>query len=245
MTIESLPILKERDIPQYSVRPMNFDEEFSRISWYIRDAKFFQDNKCNIILPTQSPLFQQYYQRSEVLKLKEELELKKIFCNIYSQNTYDTERYSTALNELFEKDEMKESVEVLKKLNENWGFKIPKEYIVLLTKYGGAGSYNARDNSIVYNDNQASNSKKTFTRIVLHEAMHIGVEESIVKKFNLQHPDKERVVDLMCKNIYAKILPDYYMWPGANTNLDKYITNENDILNLPKAIGQYVADNRS
>ena len=240
MEIDKYAIPKEKSVLNFSVRPMTFDEELSGIYEYIRDAKFFQLHKYNILLPTEDPSFLEYYQRGESLRPEEELKLKAAFQNIYPNNSHDVTKYSQAIEEVFEKEEMKESVNILKQLNEKWDFKLLDEYPILLTRYGSMGTL--KNNLIIYNDDQ-HNSEEGFVRVILHEAMHIGIEKNIVQRFGLIYPEKERVVDLMCKNIYAKILLNHHMWPGAEIKLDEYIKNIDDIINLPEIIGQYVSKN--
>lgn len=243
MEIESKSFPKERSSLNFSVSPMTFDGEFSRICWYIRDADFFKKQKYNILLPTENQIFREYYENGSSLKPQEESELRNIFKNTYSNDSYDVGKYCNAIDEILSREEMKESIDTLRKLNEEWGFKLPKDYSILLTKYGGSGSYGYVNDSITYNIAQRDNSKNTFIRVVLHEAMHIGIEESIIRKYKLTHLEKERVVDLMCKNIYAEIMPNYYMWPEADKRLDQYITGINDILNLPENIEKYILQN--
>jgi len=240
---EEINIVEKSLTPKISVRPMTIDEEFSRICWYIRDANFFQEHKYNILLPTENPLFIQFYQRREGLKPQEETTLKNEFKNIYPNNSYDKEKYSFAINEVFKTSEMKESVFFLQQLKNKWGFMIPDEYLILLTKYGGGGSYDIKNNTITYNDNQPNNSKLNFIRVALHEAMHIGIEEKIIRHFNLNHLEKERIVDLMCKTIYAKVLSVWNIQKLGEVKLDQYIKSLEDIEKLPEVISNYLIQN--
>ena len=59
-----------------------------------------------------------------------------------------------------------------------------------LTQYGTAGSYNAKTNTIIINTNFGVD----LLSILVHELTHIVVEARIVKKFNLEHQQKENLV---------------------------------------------------
>ena len=72
---------------------------------------------------------------------------------------------------------------------------LEKEYIVYLTKYGVGGSYKL-PNKIVLNFNNTNSLFKT----VVHEIIHLCVEP-LIKKYKIEHWQKERIVDLIVLKI--------------------------------------------
>ena len=75
---------------------------------------------------------------------------------------------------------------------------------------------------------------------ILHEIVHIGIEESIVQKYALDHWEKERLVDLICKKYLQNFLPNYQLQKNGNIQLDDYFNISNFTTSLPKMINNYL-----
>jgi len=75
--------------------------------------------------------------------------------------------------------------------------KIFPRYIIWLTKYGSGGSYNP-PNSIVINISKKS-LRKIYT-IILHEIIHLGIED-LIARYHIPHFAKERMVDYLAPEI--------------------------------------------
>ena len=73
----------------------------------------------------------------------------------------------------------------------------------------------------------------------IHEIIHIGVEQIIVKKYKLNQPEKERLVDLMVKILFSKLIPEYEVQSFGEIKIEPFVDTQT-IGNLPKAIQQYV-----
>lgn len=76
------------------------------------------------------------------------------------------------------------------------GLQMPDKIIVVLTKYGTGGSYEL-PNKIILNIASAHNDPCI---AFIHEFVHLLVEESIVKTYNLSHWQKEGLVDYLVLN---------------------------------------------
>jgi len=85
---------------------------------------------------------------------------------------------------------------------------------------------------------EGSFKRKNPVETVIHEITHIGIEESIVEKYKLNHWEKERLVDLIVKIIFKEELPDYNLQKNECTELDQYIEVE-AIKNLPEVISKF------
>lgn len=73
---------------------------------------------------------------------------------------------------------------------------------------------------------------KNWERLIVHEMLHIGIEENIVKAFNLSQNEKERVVDLMTR-YFTK---DPYMQERGDKRMDAFVTEEAIVHNLVEAV---------
>jgi hypothetical protein len=84
---------------------------------------------------------------------------------------------------------------------------LPNKVVVVISKYGVGGSYHV-PNTItlnIYNQNQFQE--------FIHELIHCCIEEPIVKKYALTHPQKEGLVDWLILNdsFFHSIFPDYQL----------------------------------
>lgn len=79
--------------------------------------------------------------------------------------------------------------------------------------------------------------------LCLHEMFHAGIEESIIKKYDLKHWEKERIVDLVISLVLPDICPNYKLQEKGEKKLDNYI-NKDTVYNLPAAIEKYLEENR-
>ena len=103
------------------------------------------------------------------------------------------------------------------KLKEVFNGKIPKEFIVYLTNYGVGGSYKL-PNMIILNIN-----RKNSPKIIVHEIIHLAIEDWI-KKYKIQHWEKERIVDLILNSKEFRFL-NHGSWQKNYGNVERYIDN--------------------
>lgn len=93
----------------------------------------------------------------------------------------------------------------------------PDAFLINLTNYGVDGSYNL-PNTVIFNINNRKGLKT-----VIHEIIHIFIE-SYIKKYEIQHWEKERIVDLILNSKEFTFL-DYNNWQSGYNNVEKYIDN--------------------
>ena len=91
----------------------------------------------------------------------------------------------------------------------------PMTFLIYLTNYGVGGAYNL-PNIVIFNINCADDFN-----IIIHEIIHLLVE-GLVKKYNIQHWEKERIVDLIL-NLKEFSFLKYNYWQEDYNNTEKYI----------------------
>ncbi len=74
---------------------------------------------------------------------------------------------------------------------------------------------------------------------IIHEIVHIVIEHGIAQPFQLQHWERERVVDLIVQREFADLLPDYRLQGGETAPIDSYVLGA-DLSDLSKAVANYV-----
>jgi hypothetical protein len=139
---------------------------------------------------------------------------------------------------------MKEVLQVFRHLQQLWGFFIPKEYQVKISRFGTFGSYNVEKCRILVRVVKALLNKPLET--LIHESIHIGIEECIVKKYDLNQLEKEVVVDLLCTQ-FRRLIPEFIEQCEKNPVKYKEVLPLREFLlgkgnfadNLPDLVSEY------
>jgi len=58
----------------------------------------------------------------------------------------------------------------------------------------------------------------------LHEIVHLGIEDTLVNKFNLSQDQKERLVDLLCNHLIPQGY-GYWMQERGDRSIDRFVQN--------------------
>lgn len=127
--------------------------------------------------------------------------------------------------------------------HEKWGFYLPPRYNIRLTLYGPGGSYDPRAGTIVIMTTKEGVFKRGKNPLdtILHEAVHIGIQSTIVSKYGLSQWTKERIVDQFMLRHFKDVCPEYRMQPNAETGIDSIFAEEDVWDHLPERVRQYVS----
>ncbi|HTK03416.1 MAG TPA: hypothetical protein VL401_01450 [Alphaproteobacteria bacterium] len=229
---------KHGEIPQTEliIRPQTSDEEYNRVSFYLRKLNWYSENGYKLDLPSH-PIFQKLAERERIESDLNRLDLPETR-EIFQKEVYDINSYSDRLLAVeSDRSTVEQAFSRFYELKSLWNFKVFSKYEIALTEFGTLGSYNEKEGKIIISTNQKWQPKKT----IIHEGVHIGIEANIVQKYNLSHWEKERVVDLMCKNLFGDLLPEYTLQEKGDPRINPYVT-ETTLKNLPVAISEYVAN---
>jgi len=172
---------------EIQIRPQSAEEAFLYVKNLFRKRKFYQENGYSIDLP-EHPIFLEIFNNSKEIFEEKENELQKIFFD----EVYPRLDFSEALAEC--QKIVPEILERLTRLSLQFGFKLLDSYVIVLTPYGPGGSYDSRGMIVV-----KTNSRRSFSERVIHEAVHIGVEDEVLRK-NLNHSEKEKLVESICQS---------------------------------------------
>jgi len=128
--------------------------------------------------------------------------------------------YLNSLKEIKKfKKRWKRVYDILIIIKKKYNFKIFENYEVRLTLYGPGGdyfpSYGAFDGKLRNQPGRTrklnkaiilvrADLKKFFERIIIHEIIHLGIEENIVRKNKLRHSEKESLVNKIYKRYFGK-----------------------------------------
>lgn len=210
------------------------EDELRRIGTTLQNIKWFEEN---YYYPNQIVLPKYHKELAEKI-LSGEISMTEVDSNEleqaleYSRNDY-VEADKSVNNEILRRGQ--EVIAAFEQWHTRWGFKIFEKYSILLTKYGTEGSYNYDKGLAILRIDTPNHFS-----MAMHEFVHIGIEEIIIKKYGLSHWKKERIVDLICNNILK--LSGCAIKEGGEeglSKLNKFVTSET-INNLPNAIEKYL-----
>jgi len=124
----------------------------------------------------------------------------------------------------------------------NWHFQHFPTHQITLTLYGPGGSYHPHDGSILLFTTPFGSFKsyENPANTLIHELIHIGIEESIIQKYQLPHSLKERVVDNIVMLFFQKELPTYRKQPMGNAAIDSLIRTDADFERLDEIIAFFM-----
>jgi len=83
---------------------------------------------------------------------------------------------------------------------EELGIEFQQSYVVRLTQYGVGGSYDLPN---IITINILTRDIDNISAIIMHEMVHLAIE-LLIRKYNISHWQKERLVDLVC----VKLIPE-------------------------------------
>ncbi|MEM1338991.1 MAG: hypothetical protein AAGF96_14625 [Bacteroidota bacterium] len=124
----------------------------------------------------------------------------------------------------------------------DWKFKMFDTYKVVFTLYGTGGSYDPEEGTITLltNENGGFVKYKNPAYTIIHEITHMGMEYSIVRKFNLPHGVKERIVDTFVVLLFQERLPEYKIQNMGDANINRYLNTKRDIGSLNAIVSEFV-----
>ncbi len=226
--------------PKFVSKIPTAEQEFERVWYVVESREFFQRYGYKVVKPNHK-----FFEGLSSRPLSELTQYKDDARRIFVEEVYDSQFYLPAVKMVEACNKvLTHATPVLKRFHALWGFKLFSEYTVLLTRYGTSGSYFS-DTGIIqirYNEDGRL-GKLDPASTLLHEVVHCGIEEDIVVKFKLTHPEKERLVDLIMKLSLEKVLDSSYeLQTLGDDRIDKWVTRET-IEALPPAIASFVAAN--
>lgn len=215
------------------VHAQTADEEFQYLMNVLGKMDFYNQHGYKIPIPDH-PFFLNISNNLDLLKSLDTEEAR----NIFTKEVYNPAFFENGLKTVNKNIELVEKA--IKKMEKwkNWKFKLFPTYQVKLTAYGPGGSYDFNHGNIIMKTKESGEFGRVPYHTIIHEIIHIGIEESVVKKFELTHVEKEGLVDSICANYFDDILIDYRVQNLGDKKVFNLITKDN-IMELPKIIEEY------
>jgi hypothetical protein len=212
-------------------------ETFDNLLELLKDIKFLREKQVNVILPSNK-FFNVLAKNPEKIKNID----KDRYFNIFLLEVYKptpTKKVQQIISNA--KKFYTLIFDRLKELEKNWGFKLFDKYKIILNIWGTGGAYDYESGIIMtrVDENGIPNaSEDPFNYTIVHEIVHMGIEEIIVKKYDLRYWEKEILVDMIAKIYLGDLMPKYNI-QGRNKIMEKFVNYKSIVINLPKAIEKY------
>ncbi|MEO1652336.1 MAG: hypothetical protein AAFU64_02225 [Bacteroidota bacterium] len=218
----------------------SLQQEASSVWRTIRDISFFERAGYTVHLP-QDPLID-----SLILKSKNGSFGNDDFSSIFQlleSSIYQEKEYAAALQKVkAQLPLINQMIQEIAKTKDswNWDFKMYDTYRVVLTLYGSGGSYDP-DQGVITLFTTTDGVFKNYTNpanTIIHEVVHIGIEQSLIQNLKLSHVRKERTVDKMVKILFGDRLPNYRVQNMGDTEVDTYLKEKKDLQNLHRGLSK-------
>lgn len=204
----------------------------------IIDTRFFEENNYQVSLPG-GELIESLKQKAKSNNLSDaDYEDLKSFMQKGVYNPSDYQRgYQNIEAQLALVNKM---IAEIGSMNLDWNFKEFDIYTVNLTLYGPGGSYNPDEGSLLIYTTIDGRFKQydNPAHTLIHEVVHMGIEASIIQKYNVPHPLKERIVDTFVSLCFGELLPDYRIQNMGDTRTDSFLKNKADLAKLDIIVEQ-------
>lgn len=232
-----------RNPERIEVRIPTVDEETHYVWTIIQDIEFYDQYGYDISLPSGDVIDDLIDKSREGNLTPEEYSLLEAFMqkDVYSESDYQ-KGYEKIQNALPLVNRM---IDYIGQGSRNWNFNIFEKYKVTLTLYGPGGSYNPDEGSILFYTTPKGKFKQydNPSNILIHEITHLGIEESIIMKFNVPHGLKERIVDTFVYLNFHELLPEYRIQPMGDNRIDAKLHTSRDLENLADIVKRFMQKN--
>lgn len=220
-----------------TVRPQNRYEAFATLWSVLLKMPFYtQNGYADVALPNDIEITNLANNPSELQLTKPET-----LGNRFIQKIYRLSDYKIGIEKInSEIENITNNFPVFEKLNTSWGFKLFPQYTILLTLYGPGGSYNSDTGTILIRTSVDGKFQNPKLQSIIHEITHLGIEDNIVKKYNLNHSEKEALVNIMCRINFSSLFGSPKDKKMANNPFVSLVTAES-INNLPQIIENYIS----
>ena len=222
------------------VRIPSFDEEVNYIWRNIQDIAFFEQNGYQVVFP-KLDLIELLKQKAKQGSLSDsDFERLK---NQFSDSIYNASTYEMGFDKVNSRlDLLKDMINDLQKSQLDWNFKFHQLYLVQLTLYGPGGSYDPKNGVITLftTKNGLFKQYDDPACTIIHEIVHMGIEESLIEKHHVPHPLKERIVDQYVLLHFQKILPEYALQDMGDYRIDEFLKEKADLKTLHRSIQQLI-----
>lgn len=239
--LSSLGCKSQASISRIEIVQPTVEQEATSVWRTINDIEFFEDQGYDIHLPKDSLI------DSLILKSKGGTFGNEDYTAIFTlleTHAFDKSNYVQAIqkteNQLDLLNGFIARIDATK--NEwNWDFNMFDSYKIVFTLYGTGGSYDPDNGTITLLTTKDGNfmNYENPANTIIHEITHMGMEYSIVQRYDLPHELKERIVDIFVELMFKEELPEYKIQNMGDVKIDEFLKEEEDLVSLDSIVSQF------
>ena len=219
------------------------DSETEYVWSIIQDTPFFEKNNYQVSLP-EGALIESLINKSKKGKLSDfdYQNLREFMKGAYNPSDYEA-AHDKIKNNI---DLINSMIAQFSKFKFDWEFKEFEVYQVNLTLYGPGGSYNADEGSLLLYTTPKGRFKQydNPANTIIHEIVHIGIDQSIINKYKVPHALKERIVDTFVYLNFKDLLLGYTIQNMGDNRIDPHLKNKSDLNNLNNFVQQIMNEEK-
>ena len=242
ISITCLGCESQTSVSRIEIVEPNIEQEATSIWRTINDITFFENQGYTINLPKHSLI------DSLITKSKNGTFGNEDFAAIYTfveTKVFNKKNYDLAIQKVTNQTKLINNLiyEIDSSKSEwDWKFNMFDKYQIIFTLYGTGGSYDPDVGTITLLTNKEGGfmNYKNPANTIIHEITHMGMEHSIIRKYNLAHGLKERIVDTFVYLMFKEKLPEYKIQDMGDNKIDKYLNKKEDINSLNATVSELV-----
>lgn len=192
----------------------NLESELEVVIYTLKSADFFIKNNYAVSLPQKIKLGEPCNREDIISALEIEMwENKKEYQEIEKRIKDFWKSKKTQIDEFFN---------IFKYKYEHF---IPQSVEVILTRYGPGGYYRLPNRVILRTNQNFGVVSRSPEETLIHEIIHLILEVPVVKKMNLDHEEKENLVESFFEEQELKdIFPNHLFSPNyKRTNIAEFL----------------------
>ncbi len=231
----SSPLISQK---YYDIQIPTAEQEADYIWRTIIDIAFFEEYNYQLSLPC-GPLIEELKTKSRNKQLSDEDQER--LRTFVASKVYQKEDYQAGYQKIAEQlDLLNKMTRRIKRHKRYWSFKVYDTYPIVLTLYGPGGSYDPDTGRILVFTTPDGRFKTSdnAAHVIIHEMVHIGIEQSIIQALEVPHAFKERIVDQLVVVYCRKWLPDYRVQNMGETRIDPYLATRRDAKQLKESVAR-------
>ncbi len=196
------PIGRTQAAPNFSItlRPSSAKETFQTLSYSLDNISWYKTNGYR----ATAEYLENLLETNKIPGLKENSfsDFQRFYYSDEGRLLFDenSETFKT-IDHFFEEklDDISVSFEQMSK--SGLDFKVRDNYQILFNPIDCNGKYDF-PNRVILAGAMGKTNAGTLFHTAVHEMVHLGIQDSVVKRLDLNHLEKERVVDCLCNNIF-------------------------------------------
>ena len=226
----------------YQVVLPGAEEEAQYVWELIRDISFYEEHMYPLSLP-QHPFVDSLLAKSREKQLSDQN--KDRWKEMFAREIYQERKYEKGHANVLARLPILDSLLIDLKAKEwEWEFRTYEQYPIRLTLYGPGGSYHPEDGSILLFTTPEGGFKQYLdpANTLIHETIHLGIESSLIRPYQVPHPVKERIVDQMVLLLFGDRLPEYRIQQMGVEGFETYVNSPQDLKRLDQRLADFLAE---